>query len=96
MSDDAKQIETQLAAARTRLIMDRPFIGTLVMHLPLVAVREKWCPTVATDARSLYYNPEFIGSLNLPQTQFVLAHEALHCALGHLDRKSTRLNSSHT
>jgi len=28
-------ILTKLAAARTRLIMERPFLGALVMHLPL-------------------------------------------------------------
>ncbi len=44
-------IETKLAAARTRLILDKPFLGSLVMHLPLKAADPKWCETTATDAR---------------------------------------------
>jgi predicted metal-dependent peptidase len=82
--------QTKLGAARTRLILEHPFIGALVMHLPLVPADARWCPTVATDARALYYNPAYIAGLTLGQSQFVLAHEAMHCALGHLARCSHR------
>jgi predicted metal-dependent peptidase len=88
MNFDQKEIETKLSAARTRLILEKPFLGTLVMHLPLKAV--EWCATTATDARAFYYNPQFIDHLNLSQTQFMLAHEALHCALSHFSRRSHR------
>lgn len=83
-------VPTKLGAARTRLILEHPFIGALVMHLPLVPADGRWCPTVATDARALYYNPAYIAGLTLGETQFVLAHEAMHCALGHLARRSHR------
>lgn len=85
------QIGTKLAAARTRLILERPFIGSLVMHLRLTAAAADRCPTAATDARSLYFNPEYIARLSLAETQFVLAHEALHCALAHFARRSHRI-----
>lgn len=81
---------TKLGAARTRLILERPFIGALVMHLPLVPADASWCSTVATDARALYYNPAYVAGLTLAQTQFVLAHEAMHCALGHFARRAHR------
>ncbi|HKA45643.1 MAG TPA: VWA-like domain-containing protein [Burkholderiales bacterium] len=81
---------TKLGAARTRLILERPFIGALVMHLPLRAADPAWCETTATDARAFYFNPEYIAALTLAQTQFVLAHEAMHCALGHFARRSHR------
>jgi predicted metal-dependent peptidase len=83
-------VPTKLGAARTRLILEHPFIGALVMHLPLVPADGRWCSTVATDARALYYNPAYIAGLTLGETQFVLAHEAMHCALGHLARRSHR------
>jgi len=83
-------ILTKLAAARTRLIMERPFLGSLVMHLPLKAAPE-WCRTTATDAKAFYFNPGFIDNLNLAQTQFVLAHEAMHCAMGHDHRRNGRV-----
>jgi hypothetical protein len=39
-----EQIETKLAAARTKLILDKPFLGALVMRLPMVEANPDWCP----------------------------------------------------
>ena len=85
------EVATKLGAARTRLILERPFIGALVMHLPLRPADPAWCETVATDARALYFNPGYIASLTFAQTQFVLAHEAMHCALAHFARRRHRV-----
>jgi len=84
-------VETKLAAARTRLIIDKPFLGALVLRLPLQPARPDWCRTTATDARKLYYNADYIGHLSLAETQFVLAQEALHCALLHFARRGHRI-----
>lgn len=89
MSDIDTHIESRLAAARTRLILDKPFLGALVLRLPLKPAN--WCRTTATDARALYYNPRWIDSLSNAQVQFALAHEALHCALGHFARRGHRV-----
>jgi predicted metal-dependent peptidase len=91
MAPDKKAIETKLAAARTRLILDKPFLGALVLRLPMNAAKPDWCPTTATDARAFYYNPEYIEQLSTDQTQFMLAHEALHCALSHFARRQHRV-----
>ena len=80
----------KLAAARTRLILDKPFLGALVLRLPLVEAGA-WCRTTGTDARQLYYNPQWIDALSSAQAQFALAHEALHCALGHFARRGSRV-----
>ena len=85
------EIETKLSAARTRLILDRPFLGALVLRLPMTATKPERCKTIGTDVRALYYNPEYIRNLSLEQTQFVLAHEALHCALSHFARRQHRV-----
>lgn len=88
---DLAALETKLAAARTRLILDKPFLGSLVLRLPLRAADASWCPTTATDARAFYFNPEYIDALSLAETQFMLAHEALHCALSHFARRQHRV-----
>ncbi|NCA71309.1 MAG: hypothetical protein EOM91_14650 [Sphingobacteriia bacterium] len=88
---DRQQIETKLAAARTRLILDKPFLGALVLRLPMQPADPSWCPTTATDARGFFYNPDYIAGLSLGQTQFMLAHEALHCALSHFARRGHRI-----
>ena len=84
-------IEDKLAAARTRLIIDKPFLGALVLRLPIVKADPDWCKTTATDAKSFYYNEEYIEQLSLAETQFILAHEALHCALSHFARREHRI-----
>lgn len=93
-SDNSKCIDLEvtqkkLTKARTQLILDKPFLGNLVLRLPLKAAAS-WCKTTATDAKNFYYNPSFIEQLNLVQTKFVLIHEALHCALRHFVRRGHR------
>jgi len=80
----------KLTAARTKLILDKPFLGALVLRLPMAEANHKWCPTTATDARKFYFNPDYIDALSNEQVQFVLAHEALHCALSHFARRGHR------
>jgi predicted metal-dependent peptidase len=84
-------VELKLSAARTRLILDKPFLGTLVLRLPMIEADPNWCRTTATDARAFYYNREFIDALSLDHVQFMLAHEALHCALSHFARRQHRV-----
>ncbi len=86
---ELEDVENRLTKARTQLMLDKPFLGNLVLRLPLVAA-DSWCKTSATDAKSFYYNPEFIDSLNNHQIKFVLIHEALHCALTHFARRGNR------
>lgn len=86
---DLEAVEAKLTKARTQLILDKPFLGNLVLRLPLKAAGS-WCRTSATDAKSFYYNPSFIDKLDNHQTKFVLIHEALHCALTHFARRGTR------
>ena len=88
---DDSSIQNKLAAARTRLILDKPFLGALVLRLPLVAANPKWCKTAVTNARKLYYNQDYIDALDIEETQFVLAKQALHCALSHFARRQHRI-----
>jgi len=83
-------LDIRLAAARTRLILDQPFLGALVLHLPPRPAAPSWCPTTSTDARAFYYNPDYLAALSLAQIQYCLAQAALRCALGHLARRGQR------
>ncbi len=88
---DLEAIENKLSAARTRLILDKPFLGALVLRLPMKAADPAWCATTGTDARNFYYNPAYAEELRPEEAQFVLAHEALHCALSHFARRGHRV-----
>jgi predicted metal-dependent peptidase len=81
---------SRLTAARTRLIMEFPFLGVLALRLPLQPADPAWCPTVATDARFLYFNIAWIISLKEYEVRFAIAHEAMHCALAHFARRGAR------
>ena len=87
---DLDEIENRLVAARTRLILDKPFLGALALRLPLVAADARWCATTHSDAKSFFYNPGYIKKLPFGQVQFVLSREALHCALSHFNRRGHR------
>ncbi len=84
-------VEKKLVTARTRLILDKPFLGALVLRLPMVEGDPKWCETTWSDGKTFYYNSDYIDALDNDQTQFALSHEALHCALSHFHRRGHRI-----
>jgi predicted metal-dependent peptidase len=75
--------------ARAKMLIKHPFFATLLMSTPAVETTE--VPTAATDMEKLYYNPDFIESLDDDVILFVLAHEVMHIALAH----GVRLMSRH-
>ena len=79
--------ERKLTRARTQLLLSHPFFGSLCLRLKPVpgAVR-----IMATDGRRIVYNPAFVESVPPPILQTLLAHEVMHCALGHHCRRGTR------
>ena len=87
---DRNAVDKKLSAARTWLVIDKPFLGALVLRMPMAAAEPGWCPSIATDARTLYFNPAYIDGLDLEQTKFILAHGALHAALTHFNRRGHR------
>ncbi len=84
-------LDKKLATARTKLILEKPFLGALVLRLPMVCAKDDWCDATFSNGKKLYYNEHYIDALSPDQTQFVLAHEALHCALSHFARRQNRV-----
>lgn len=81
--------ETQrMKRARTLLLIKHPFFGYLAAKLKLVATDT--VPTMATDGRSLFFNPRFLALLEDDQTLTGFVHEVMHCASEHFDRQGTR------
>jgi len=80
--------EVRIQKARTTLLLDHPFFGTLLFRLGGKASRS--VATMATDGVSLFYNPEFVETLNAAELAGVLAHEVMHPALQHHTRRGDR------
>lgn len=82
MSEEMKIKETYLSVVRARslLLMEAPFYGTLLMNLKLVPAA---CGTAGTDMRAIYWDPGFVSRLSTDEVVFVMLHEVLHCVLLH-------------
>src|SRR5215472_13976808 len=80
-------LQHKLTRARTQLLLNQPFFGTLCLRLKLMSGP---VPTMATDGLCIVYDPAFVNSLPPAELEAVLAHEVLHCALGHHCRRGQR------
>jgi len=83
-----KLTSQRIQKARTSLILDHPFFGSLLFRLKGRECRS--IPTMATDGVSLFYNPDFVETLNAATLAGTLAHEVMHPALHHHVRRSGR------
>ena len=85
----------KLMKARVILLKERPFFGTLVLHLRFIEADNeflmKLVPTMGVDKWGrLFYSPDFVDSLSLEELLSVICHEVHHAVLLHLDRKMSR------
>ena len=78
----------RIQKSRTILLLDHPFFGTLLFRLG--AKPSRMVATMATNGISLFYNPEFVETLNAAELIGVLAHEVMHPALQHHTRRGDR------
>jgi predicted metal-dependent peptidase len=88
------QITTTLSSvvriqrARTTLLLDHPFFGTLLFRLG--ARSRTSIETMATDGVSLFFNPKFVETLSTAELIGTLVHETMHPALQHQTRRGSR------
>jgi predicted metal-dependent peptidase len=78
----------RIQKARTTLLLDHPFFGTLLFRLGAQA--RSSIATMATDGVSLYFNPQFVETLSAAEIGGTLAHEVMHPALQHHTRRGGR------
>ena len=81
-------VAVRIRNARTALLLDHPFFGALLFHLK--GRESRSISTMATNGTYLYYNPDFVDTLNSATLAGVLAHEVMHPALQHHLRRSGR------
>jgi len=78
----------KILKARSILILDHPFFGSLALRLGLI--EDKSFESMAINGKDIYYNPKFVDSLTTNELTGVLAHEVMHIALGHAWRQEKR------
>ena len=85
--EEAK-MKIRLAKAKTALILEHPFIGTVALSMPFLLSRE--VPTAATNGKRVVFNPDFCNELTDEELKFLVAHECLHPMLEHNYRRQER------
>lgn len=80
-------ILSKLIKARVQLLFSHPFFASLCLRLRFIPGAIE---TMETDGRAIYYSEKYVESLSPAELEGVLAHEALHCALGHHCRRGKR------
>lgn len=81
-------IEDRIIRARASIIMDSVFFGSLMVRLEPRATTE--IPTMATDGKHIYYNCNFVDSINDSELKGTIVHEVMHCAVAHHARRGER------
>jgi len=88
---DFDNAHDKLVAARIKMLFNQPFFGNIACRLKLVDVTDEgWCSTAATDGRHFFYNRDFVDSLSVQQTVFLVGHEIGHCIYEHFLRVEGR------
>ena len=88
MTDSAPDARFRITRARTELILEHPFFGTVATGLQPKADPE--CATAWTDGKTLGFNPVYVNALPEKTLQGLLAHLVLHAALKHPARRKDR------
>lgn len=81
-------VTKRLAKAKTTLILEHPFIGSVAMNMPFVITEQ--VQTAATNGSCVAFNPRFVDDLNDEELVFLVAHECMHPMLEHNYRRFER------
>lgn len=79
----------KMGISKAKLLLHQPFYGVLMSMLDCFP--EKSIPTMATDGKNIYYNPEYCLSISDDEVIGVILHEVSHCVYMHLSPQR-RLN----
>ncbi|NEO82649.1 MAG: hypothetical protein F6J87_00025 [Spirulina sp. SIO3F2] len=82
------ELDRLISGAILRIRMKSPFFATLALFTHFRPSDQ--IPTAATDGKDIFYNPDFIASLEPKEVDGVMLHEVLHAALLHTVRRGTR------
>lgn len=73
---------------RAHVVQSHPFFGMLLLKQELI--EDRGVPTMATNGRQLFYNPDYVMQQDPAYLRFDIAHEACHPGFGHHVRRGNR------
>lgn len=82
---------SRILSARLKLMLDEPYLASAIARLPFVDATDRgWCELIATDGYYIYFNRNSLDTVEEKHLPFLIAHEVMHCVLGHMDRRGNR------
>jgi len=88
---DLAVLKARLLQARATLVAASPFLGSLMLKLPLVITEDPRMDTACVDGRGVCrFDQAFLAGLALPELRAILLHETLHLALEAFLRRGPR------
>lgn len=69
---------------KRKMFVKYPFFGSVVANVSYK--EDTTIKTAETDGKTIYYNPNFLNSLNVSEQTFVFVHEVCHIAFNHILR----------
>jgi len=85
---ETKRLMTRLSKAKTGLVLEHPFVGTVALNMPFSL--DYSIPTAATNGKRVLFNPHFVSELNDEELKFLVAHECFHPMMEHNYRRGER------
>lgn len=73
--------EEKLSRARTWLVLNAPFFGTIALTVP--SILDESARTACTDGQRIRFAPSFLEKLEVRQVVGLIVHEVLHIILKH-------------
>jgi len=83
-------IEKKLSEAKARLLVEKPYFGTLAANLSLKENEDQ--QSFLSDGTLFEYNRDYLESLSIDELGFALSNGAMHAALAYDNRKNERMS----
>lgn len=88
---DLSALKAKLLLARDSLVRENPFLGALVLRLPVVITEDSTLHTAAVSVRGVcFIDRTYLDRVPLEAVRATLLHETLHVALDYWGRQGER------
>ena len=84
----ARACANRLLMSRLRILGNHGFYGLLLSHITFAL--DESLDTAATDAKKIYFSPDFLDKLSDSELDFIMMHEIMHVVLQHCFRDGDR------
>lgn len=81
---------TKISKAKAQLVLNYPFHACLLLSMPVVEDANMHMKTLATDGKTIWYDPGWIADNDMATVIFGFAHEVMHGVFKHMYRRGGR------